>query len=56
MLLSNLFDKKKVFLEIVDLKINYNIPDGSVTLVDEEGKIYIIGGNYNKCLYVVDED
>ena len=42
--MANLFDKKKMFLEILDLKIHSIISEGSVTLVTDDVRIFVMGG------------
>lgn len=55
LLMANLFDKKKMFLEILDLKIHSLIPEGSVTLVTDDVRILVLGGAASRNVLELDE-
>jgi hypothetical protein len=48
--MSNIFDRKKIFLELVDLRIHHLIPEGAVTCVTDGGRIFILGGVLSKAV------
>ncbi len=55
LLMANLFDKKKMFLEILDLKIHFPISEGSVTVVTDDVRIFVIGGVASKNVFELEE-
>ena len=48
LLMANLFDKNKFFLELLELKINDQISVGSATIITDNGRVFILGGSNSK--------
>lgn len=53
--MANLFDKKKMFLEQLDLNIEGLIQEHSRCVVTDDGSIFLLGGLTSKETYLLEE-
>lgn len=56
MILSNLFNIKNYFLELIDLSITTLISEKAVTLIFENFRVIIVGGGNSKFIYELEDE